>query len=328
MKNVKMGVFNPAIEDFSWIDVCAFPAKDEAADAAGGVYTIFEDITALKKAERSLKSTEVKLESTLASVRESRTEQEALASLAVRNRALHQAVSDGIHVLDEQGHLVEVNDAFCRMLGYSEEEILRLNIADIDEQWLKEELHAKLIELVRGHKDLPVTFETRHRSKDGTIREVDINGISVILDGHNYFYASARDITDRKQAERAMKIAKEAAESLARAKSDFLAMMTHELRTPLNGVMGFSELLSDTQLNNEQREYVLSISSSGSYLLGIINDILDYSTIEHGKLEIDGAPFSIAEILESSMGSVRKSRANALKIQKSENDCRAKSIYE
>jgi len=230
-----------------------------------------------------------------------------LASLAGRNRALHQAVSDGIHVFDESGHLVEVNDVFCRMLGYSHEEILRLNIADFDEQWSKEELRAKLIELVREHIELPVTFETRHRSKDGTIREVDIHGVSVILDGYNYFYASARDITDRKQAERELNVAKEAAESAVRAKSAFFAMMTNELRTPLNGVMGFSDLLSDTQLNENQREYVQTITSSGAHLLDVINDILDFSSMESGKLQLHVTPFSIAEMLESSIQQVRTS---------------------
>ena len=307
VKNVKMEIFNPAIEDFTRIDVCAFPAKGEKAEQESGVYTIFEDITALNNAERSLKSTKVKLESALATMSERKTEQEALATLAVRNRALHQAVSDGIHVLDEQGHLVEVNDAFCRMLGYSEEEILRLNIADFDEQWPKEELDAKLIKLVREHINLPVTFETRHRSKDGTIRDVEINGISVILEGKNYLYASARDITDRKQTEKVLRIAKEAAESAVRAKSAFFAMMTHELRTPLNGVMGFSELLSETQLNEEQREHVESINSSGEHLLGIINDILYFSSMENGRLQLHCAPFSMAEILEASMLSVRTS---------------------
>jgi len=115
------------------------------------------------------------------------------------------------------------------------------------------------------------------------------------------------DVTDRKMAEKELKTAKTAAESATRTKSEFLAMMTHELRTPLNGMMGFSELLSDTPLNDEQREYAQTISSSGEHLLSIINDILDFSSMENGRLYLHSAPFSIAGLLESSILSVRKS---------------------
>ena len=125
-----------------------------------------------------------------------RAEKEA-AALALRNKILMQTGSDGIQVLDEQGNVVEVNDAFCQMLGYTREELLRMNVADWNVQWTAQELKTMIGQLM----DNPGVFETRHRSKDGTIREVEVSARGVILEDRRYLYASARDITERKERE-------------------------------------------------------------------------------------------------------------------------------
>jgi PAS domain S-box-containing protein len=118
-------------------------------------------------------------------------------ALSLRNQVLLRTGSDGIHVLDEQGNVVEANEAFCKMLGYSRDEMLGLHVAAWDVQWPAEELPA----IVRQFISRPGVFETRQRTKDGRIREVEINAQGVTLENRDYLYASARDITERKQME-------------------------------------------------------------------------------------------------------------------------------
>ena len=112
------------------------------------------------------------------------------------------------------------------------------------------------------------------------------------------FQAVGHDITLRKEAEAALIHAKEAAEAADRAKSEFLAIVSHEIRTPINGVIGFAEILADSPLTLEQREQVAIIKSSAQSLEKLINDILDLSRIEAGKIEIESAPFGLHKAVE------------------------------
>ncbi|MGK0290345.1 MAG: PAS domain S-box-containing protein [bacterium] len=117
-----------------------------------------------------------------------------------------------------------------------------------------------------------------------------------------------RDFTKDKKIKQALLKAKENAEATAQAKSDFLATMSHEIRTPLNGVLGMATLLENTSLDHEQSDYINNIKISGQTLLTVINDILDYSKIEAGKLELEDAPFSLKDCVKESF-SIVSSRA-------------------
>ncbi|MDO8261851.1 MAG: EAL domain-containing protein [Gallionella sp.] len=126
-----------------------------------------------------------------------------------RNQALMQTSMDGIHVMDMQGNILMANDAFCRMLDYTQEEVSGLNVADWDAQWSDEELRARF----RDIAGKSAMFETLHRRKDGTLIDVEISVSGVELEGQNYIYASSRDITRRKQADEALRVAAAAFET-------------------------------------------------------------------------------------------------------------------
>ncbi|MGE5148164.1 MAG: PAS domain-containing sensor histidine kinase [Candidatus Eiseniibacteriota bacterium] len=212
---------------------------------------------------------------------------------------------EGVMILDGKGRLIEVNDSMARMVGYSRAELLAMSLGDLEATQGRDKMNAVGRKVRKEGSD---RFETAFRRRDGTLVDLDVTVTFAEIAGGRFF-ASVRDITERKRADRELHRAKEQAEQASRAKSEFLANMSHELRTPLNAINGFSEMLAreiyGTMSDPRYREYAEDINRSGRHLLSVINDILDLSKIEAGRYVLDERPVDMQRTIEEAIRLVR-----------------------
>jgi PAS domain S-box-containing protein len=217
--------------------------------------------------------------------------QTALKLLAHQKFALDQHAI--VSITDTEGTIVYANDKFCAISGYAREELIGQNHRIVKSVEHAPELFSNMWETISAAQVWH--SEVCNRAKDGSnywvnatiVPLCDENGLPV------QYIAIRTDITQAKRASEELRRAKEGAESANRAKSEFLANMSHEIRTPMNGVIGMTELALDTDLTDEQREYLEIVKSSSDALLTILNDILDFSKIEAGKLLIEHISFNL-----------------------------------
>ncbi len=227
-----------------------------------------------------------------------------------RYRALYENAVEGIFRSTPAGAVLAANPALARIMGYDTPEQLVATVTDLAAQWYVEPAdRTRLLEMLAEH-DRAVDFETRFRRRDGTEIWVSLSvrshrddtGAVTTLEG------ALIDVSERKRREQAER-ARHEAEIASRAKSEFLARMSHEIRTPMNAVLGLVQLALRTQLTPKQRDYLRKINSSAQALLGILNDILDVSKIEAGKLTLERTPFHLVDVLEN-LGNVLSLKAH------------------
>ena len=201
---------------------------------------------------------------------------------------------------DEQGTILKINPRFTEVFGYTLNELEGRNINEgmiFPRDKTKEESN-KITQTV-FEKGL-VRIETIRKKKDGTLFPVVISASPIIIKGKSKgIIAIYSDITKEKLAEKEIIKAKKEAELANQAKSAFLASMSHEIRTPMNAIIGMGELMKNTTLNDEQKEYLDMLRISADNLLNVINDVLDISKIESGHIEIEKIEFNLWELIES-----------------------------
>jgi PAS domain S-box-containing protein len=277
--------------------------RDETGEVAGIIGAFF-DITERKRAQQALQLMNSELDARIA---------ERTAGLMKANRQLAanefamEKVGIGITWADfETGRFVYANQFAAGLLGYTVQELLKLGVSDIDPHFPAAAFQ-QIRETIRleGH----IQFETEQKTRDGLLLPVEMTIYyhEGILDDRPALIAFVADIRRRKAIEADLVMAKEEALAANAAKSEFLANMSHEIRTPLNAILGLNYLLRQEITNPMQSSKLDKIDVSGRHLLSLINDILDLSKIEAGKVVLENDNFHLSAVLDNVASIIRDS---------------------
>lgn len=231
-------------------------------------------------------------------ITESKKAQIVLQESEERLATLYENMPGGTLIIGQDYIIEDVNSRTCELTGYKREELIG-QLCDIlcpkGSSSMKCPIWEEGLECFQG-------MDTNIKCKDGRRNPILKNATRITMEGKTYILENFQDISRQKEAEEALINEKLNAEAANRAKSEFLASMSHELRTPLNAVIGYSDMLLEGafgEVNDRQKKSLGHILSSGKHLLEVINDILDLSKVESGKMELYYENFHILEVLRN-----------------------------
>lgn len=237
----------------------------------------------------------VRLWGTQRDITELRKTQEELRKLS---RAVEQS-ADSVIITDTQGRIEYVNPKFTEVTGFTFEEVANKFPYILLKKDMPEDIYNDIWNSIGKGNDWKGEYYNKKKNGDKYWEYATISPIVDEKGNITHYVYVKEDITERKQFEIELMSAKEKAEDANMAKSQFLANMSHEIRTPMNGIVGMAQLLTLTDLNEEQAEYVDMIHYSSDVLLKIINDVLDFSKIESGKFILNDEVFNVSEVMDN-----------------------------
>lgn len=230
---------------------------------------------------------------------------EALLRIEAHKGSILEAVPDPVLSADAAGRIIELNEAAERTFGLTRADALGQRLEDAILPRARRGALWPMMSHARSEpRVLWPRLETVGRRPDGTEFPMELATVTHTAGHERVWTVHVSDLTERRKVEEQLRRAKDAAEEADRAKSEFLATMTHELRTPLVGVIGITDLLQKTSSSPPQKELIAMLRSSATALLAIVSDILDYSRIEAGVVELTPAPFTLRDCLEDALDSV------------------------
>lgn len=231
--------------------------------------------------------------SQIVDITQSKIAERKLQESIERYTSLKKYNHDAIISFNLEGRIINGNQMAEQLTGYKIPELIGTKISNL----IGERNLTRVLSVSADYVAVEKGINVIHH-KDGHTVEVLATLAPIVIHNKNVgFYIIAKDMTEQKR----LIIEKEAAEKTNKAKSEFLAMMSHEIRTPMNGVIGMTDLILETKLDEEQRDYVQIIKKSGTTLLNIINDILDFSKIESGRTELVEETFNLRTALSETL---------------------------
>jgi len=204
---------------------------------------------------------------------------------------------DGIIITDEKGRILKANTSYQKMTGWTEKELLGKSPAIMRSGVHQQEFYVQMWETIERNGFW--SGEIYNKRKFGANYPALLVITKVVSNDEVFYVGTMQDITKQKRYETELLEAKEKAETAAKSKADFLANMSHEIRTPLNGIIGLTDLSLKSVQDKRVQEYMQKVLLSSNSLLNIINDILDYSKIEAGKLHVESSQFNIEELMHN-----------------------------
>ncbi|MDX8399719.1 MAG: PAS domain S-box protein, partial [Gallionellaceae bacterium] len=264
---------------------------DEAGQAIRMLGTM-QDITDRKQIELALRDANTTAESSLLQLSES------TQSLRVFSRAIEQSPVANI-ITDALGTIQYVNPKFQELTGYTAGEVTGQSTSILHSELMPEGFYAELWQTIASGKEWRGDICNKKKSGQIYWESTNISPVRNEMGEITHFITTKEDITEKKMATEMLQHAKQAAEDVSRAKSDFLANMSHEIRTPLNAIIGMSYLARRVATDDKILGYLGKVHFAGNHLLGVVNNILDLSKIEAGKLELESTVFKTARLLEN-----------------------------
>jgi len=232
-----------------------------------------------------------------------------------RYQSLFESTSEAILIFGENG-FEDVNPAACSLFGGSKKEIMSKSPPDLSPKYQSDgeltmtKASRYISDCYKG-KDSSKNFEWLHRRLDGTEFQAEVTMNIINFEGRDTVCVLTRDITEKKESEQLaiqnfqLELAKKEAEAAAKSKMNFLANMSHEIRTPMNGIFGMVNLVLDTPLNNEQKDYIETIQSSTNSLLNILNEVLEYSRLSNSAIVLDKQEFDLNRLVRDVLRSFK-----------------------
>lgn len=228
-------------------------------------------------------------------ITERKTAEQEMAKSQERYQEIFTKSKDAIFICTLAGKFIDFNQATLELFGYSRAELEEME--NVHDYYYPPEKTNEFLLKLRTQKSIQ-DFSLQIAHKSGEARHGIITGSIIVTDDFVGYNCIVRDITERKQAEKLRK-ARDIARQSAKMKEQFIASISHEMRTPMNAILGMSNLLVQMDLGEEQRDLVGSIKQSSEILLGVVNDILEISAIQNGKIVFENKDFDLQELLDN-----------------------------